>query len=144
PCAPGAVLRPPATASRCAPSRCNPSISSFKETELMEHAIAEGLGFAHFLTQADGVGKTVLGVLLLLSVASWYLIVTRALANTLAQRRAETFLKRFWHAGSLDEGRVALSPQAADNAFARLVQRAAEAAGEVERQGSKNLAVAGG
>jgi biopolymer transport protein ExbB len=110
----------------------------------MEHAIAEGLGFAHFLTQADGVGKTVLGVLLLLSVASWYLIVTRALANTLAQRRAETFLKRFWQAGSLDEVRVALSPQAADNAFARLVQRAAEAAGEVERQGSKNLAVAGG
>jgi biopolymer transport protein ExbB len=110
----------------------------------MEHAIAEGLGFAHFLTQADGVGKTVLGVLLLLSVASWYLIVTRALANTLARRRAETFLKRFWQAGSLDEVRVALSPQAADNAFARLVQRAAEAAGEVERQGSKNLAVAGG
>jgi biopolymer transport protein ExbB len=110
----------------------------------MEHAIAEGLGFAHFLTQADGVGKTVLGVLLLLSVASWYLIVTRALANTLAQRRAETFLKRFWQAGSLDEVRVALSPQAADNAFARLVQRAAEAAEESERQGSKNLAVAGG
>jgi biopolymer transport protein ExbB len=110
----------------------------------MEHAIAEGLGFAHFLTQADGVGKTVLGVLLLLSVASWYLIVTRALANTLAQRRAETFLKRFWQAGSLDEVRVALSPQAADNAFARLVQRAAEAAEQVERQGSKNLAVAGG
>jgi biopolymer transport protein ExbB len=110
----------------------------------MEHAIAEGLGFAHFLTQADGVGKIVLGVLLLLSVASWYLIVTRALANTFAQRRAETFLKRFWQAGSLDEVRVALSPKAADNAFARLVQRAAEAAGEVERQGSKNLAVAGG
>ena len=55
----------------------------------MEHAAAEGLGFAHFLTQTDGMGKIVLAVLLALSVASWYLILTRALANTLAQRRAD-------------------------------------------------------
>ncbi len=110
----------------------------------MDQAVVEGLGFAHFLTRADGVGRTVLLVLLALSVASWYLIVTRALANTLAQRRAETFLKRFWQAGSIAEVRAALSPQVADNAFARLVQRAAEAVEEVERQGSQNLAVAGG
>jgi biopolymer transport protein ExbB len=110
----------------------------------MDHAVVEGLGFAHFLTQADGVGKAVLGVLLLLSVASWYLIVTRALANTLAQRRAEAFLKRFWQAGSLDEVRGALSPQTANNAFAHLVQCAAEAVDASERQGAHNLAVAGG
>lgn len=104
----------------------------------------QGLGFAHFRTHADGVGETVLGALLLFSVASWYLIVTRALTNTFAQRRVETFLKRFWQAGSLAEVRLALSPQQADNAFARLVQRAAEAAEEGERQGAQSLAVAGG
>ena len=69
----------------------------------MEQAVVDGLGFAHFLTQADGVGKTVLAVLLLLSMASWYLIVTRALANWLAQRRADAFVQRFWQARSLDE-----------------------------------------
>jgi biopolymer transport protein ExbB len=104
----------------------------------------QGLGFAHFLSHSDGVGKAVLAVLLLLSVASWYLIVTRALANTLAQRRADAFLKRFWQAGSLAEVRRALSPEAVDNAFARLVQHAAEAVDSSERQGEQSLAVAGG
>ena len=110
----------------------------------MDHAVVEGLGFAHFLARADGVGKAVLAVLLVLSVASWYLIVTRSLANALAQRRADTFLKRFWQAGSLAEVRRSLSPQAADDAFARLVQYAAEAVDASERQGAHSLAVAGG
>ena len=67
----------------------------------MEQTAVNSLGFAHFLTQTDGVGQAVLGTLLLLSIASWYLIVTRALANTLAQRKADAFLQRFWLASSL-------------------------------------------
>jgi biopolymer transport protein ExbB len=110
----------------------------------MQAPVIDGLGFAHFLSHADSVGKAVLAVLLLLSVASWYLIVTRALANTLTQRRAESFLKNFWQAGSLAEVRRTLSPQPPDNAFARLVQHAAEAVDEVEQQGKQRLAVAGG
>jgi biopolymer transport protein ExbB len=97
----------------------------------------QGLGFAHFLSQADGVGKGVLAVLLLLSVASWYLIVTRALANWFAQRRADAFLARFWQAQALSE----VAGQPADNAFAVLVQEALQA----QSNGSaNNLAVAGG
>jgi len=102
--------------------------------------LEQGLGFAHFLAQTDGVGKAVLAALLLLSVASWYLIFTRALANWLAARRADTFLHRFWQAGSLDE--VAGSLQGhADNAFAVLVDEALKAQAN---GGEKNLAVAGG
>ncbi|GAB1394148.1 hypothetical protein MASR1M60_23120 [Rhodocyclaceae bacterium] len=106
----------------------------------MEPAAIEGLGFAHFLTQADGVGKSVLAVLLLLSVASWYLIITRALANWLARQRAEAFLARFWQSHSLAD--VAGLPT--DNAFAILTRHATEAAAEAQRQGEANLAVAGG
>ncbi len=106
----------------------------------MEPGTIEGLGFAHFLTQADGVGKGVLAMLLLLSVASWYLIVTRALANWLARRRADAFVARFWQAGSLDE--VAGSLHAgADNAFAVLVDAALKARANGDE---KNLAMAGG
>jgi biopolymer transport protein ExbB len=106
----------------------------------MEPTTINGLGFAHFLTQADGVGKGVLAVLLLLSVASWYLIVTRALANWLAARRAEAFMRSFWQAGSLDT--VAASLRAgADNAFAVLVDEALKAQANGD---AKNLAVAGG
>jgi biopolymer transport protein ExbB len=110
----------------------------------MEPTAMEGLGFAHFLTQTDGVGKAVLGALLLLSVASWYLIVTRAVANILAQRRADAFLKRFWQADTLAEVQRDLSGPEAEHAFARLVQCATEATAESERQGHHGLAIAGG
>ena len=101
----------------------------------------QGLGFAHFLTQTDGVGRTVLGVLLALSIASWYLIVTRALANTLAQRRADAFLGRFWAASSLTEVAATLRPRPVDNAFAALLHKALEALGD---GGKDSLALAGG
>jgi biopolymer transport protein ExbB len=97
----------------------------------------QGLGFAHFLTQADGVGKGVLITLLLLSVASWYLIVTRGLANWLARRRADAFLARFRQAGLLaDPG-----PDHNDNACAALV---AEALAMQRAAGNRELAAAGG
>ena len=107
----------------------------------MEHTAVEGLGFAHFLTQTDGVGKTVLGTLLFLSIASWFLIVTRALANTLAHRNAEVFLKHFWQASSLSEVESTLRAHAADNAFSVLVQRSLEALADSSKD---NLAIAGG
>jgi biopolymer transport protein ExbB len=102
----------------------------------MEH----GFGFAHFLSQTDGVGRGVLAVLLLLSCASWYLIVTRATANWLAQRRADAFVRRFWQARSLDEATEILRSDSG-NAFAMLVDEALQA----RASGSESsLAAAGG
>jgi biopolymer transport protein ExbB/TolQ len=49
------------------------------------------LGFAHFLAESDMLGRIVL-LLPGLSVARWYLVVTKALANYQAGRRAEAFL----------------------------------------------------
>jgi len=79
----------------------------------------QGLGFAHFLTQTDSVGRTVLAVLLLLSIASWYLIVTRTLSFWTAKRRATEFEARFRIARSLDE----LTPET-DSALSVLVTEA--------------------
>ena len=107
----------------------------------MEPVATNNLGFAHFLGQTDGVGTAVLIALLLLSVASWYLIVTRALANVFAKRKAEAFLERFWRASSLSEVEALLGTHAADNAFAALAQKSLEALSD---SGKNNLAVAGG
>ncbi len=63
----------------------------------------QGLGFAHFLSHLDAVGKGVLLLLLILSVASWYLIVTRSVENWLAKRRAVAFEARFRAARQIDE-----------------------------------------
>jgi biopolymer transport protein ExbB len=110
----------------------------------MEPTVATGLGFAHFLTQTDGVGRGVLAVLLLLSVASWYLIVSRSIANTLAQRRADAFLTRFWAAPSLQAAGTVLADPAIENPFADLARRALTAAADNAAQGQQNLAAASG
>ena len=103
------------------------------------------LGFAHFLSQADTVGRIVLALLLALSVASWYLIVTKSLANVLAARRAAGFLRGFWSAASLAEAKEGLERDAAGNAFGELARQAFAAAGEERGQpGLHKLAAAGG
>jgi len=108
-----------------------------------QSVVVEGLGFAHFLGHLDGVGRVVLGLLLLMSVASWYLIVTRWLGNYLAQRQAEAFLKRFWQGGSRSELAARLHAEKIDNAFARLALDAVDAAEEAAR-GEDSLKTAGG
>ncbi|WP_281985741.1 MotA/TolQ/ExbB proton channel family protein [Azonexus hydrophilus] len=108
-----------------------------------QSVVVEGLGFAHFLGHLDGVGRVVLGLLLLMSVASWYLIVTRWLGNFLAQRQAEAFLKRFWQGGSRSELAACLHAEKIDNAFARLALDAVDAAEEAAR-GEDSLKTAGG
>lgn len=95
------------------------------------------LGFAHFLTQADTVGKSVLFVLLLLSVASWYLIVTRSLSNWLARRQIDEFLARFHQTGRLADLELGQD----DNACAALVT---EALAVKRAAGNRELTAAGG
>jgi biopolymer transport protein ExbB len=102
------------------------------------------IGFSHFIIQADALSKTVLLLLLALSLASWYLIVTKAIANVLAKRRAEEFLAQFWAADSLQQIRHALLQQPRDHAFAQLAHDALEAAGDSEKHGMQKLAAAGG
>ncbi len=106
----------------------------------MEHS----LGFAHFLSQTDALGRIVLAMLMAMSVASWYLIVAKSLDNVLARRRAEAFLKQFWAADSLQQVRTALHQRPADSAFAELARDALDAAGDSEKNGMQKLAAAGG
>ncbi len=58
-------------------------------------------GFSHFLAQADLVGHLILIVLLIMSVATWYLIVTKTLANRKMRRAADRFQRAFWDAGDM-------------------------------------------
>lgn len=102
------------------------------------------LGFSHFLTQADAIGKTVLILLLLLSVASWYLMATKYVQNFVARRRTDAFLTQFWNAESLDQvASFSEKKSGTDNAFARLAREACNAA-QKNRRGKQKLAAAGG
>jgi len=102
------------------------------------------LGFAHFISQTDAVGLTVLLLLTAMSVASWYLILTRSLANFSAGKRAALFLQRFWEADSLQAMDAVLQQEKADNAFAELAGQALAAGRDGSRFGGQKLALAGG
>jgi biopolymer transport protein ExbB len=85
------------------------------------------VGFAHFLAQTDAVGKFLLAILLAMSVLSWYLIVTRALAGWLEQRRSAGFLQAFWNSPSIA---VVERHLGGNDAFSRLASHAIAARGK--------------
>ncbi len=102
------------------------------------------LGIAHFIAQVDTVGKVVLVFLLILSVASWYLIFTKSLANWLEARRAEAFLKKFWQHPSVDSLGASMRKAQPDNAFAHLTTEGLTAMHNASSHGIQKLAAAGG
>ncbi len=103
----------------------------------------QSLGFAHFISQCDAMGKGVLALLLILSVASWYLIVTKSIANLSERKRADAFLKQFWDASSLEAMQSTLNASPDSNAFADLARQALAVNNE-NRNGVQKLLAAGG
>ena len=60
-----------------------------------------GIGFASFIAHTDAIGKAILFILLIMSVATWYLVVTKSLTVWLERRRSAVFLDAFWNAPSI-------------------------------------------
>lgn len=88
------------------------------------------IGFAHFLAQTDALGRSILVVLVLMSVATWYLIVTKAVAHALERRRSGRFLAQFWNAPAVATVQARLAEGPADEPFTRLAQHALAAHGK--------------
>ena len=88
------------------------------------------IGLAHFLAQTDTVGKAILVIMLLMSVASWYLIVTKSLAVVLERRRSGRFIAKFWDAPSVATVQARLAQGPADEPFTHLAQHAIAAHGK--------------
>lgn len=105
--------------------------------------MGSNFGFVHFISQCDAVGKGVLLILLLLSVASWYLIVTKTISNITSRNRADAFLKRFWDASSLQDMQGMLGAVADDNAYTALARRALTVSNGNQRGAEKMLAAGG-
>jgi biopolymer transport protein ExbB len=64
--------------------------------------MAQTLGFAHFLANADEVARFILALMVLMSIGSWYLILTKGLRGFLTQYKSRVFLDTFWAAPDLD------------------------------------------
>ncbi|MFN3987512.1 MAG: MotA/TolQ/ExbB proton channel family protein [Rhodocyclaceae bacterium] len=87
----------------------------------------EAFGLAHLWVQSDYVIKFVAFVLVVMSVASWYLILLRSIRQMRARHQAEA-VESFWNAASLDEGLARLARQAPASPFEALARQGVAAA----------------
>ena len=106
--------------------------------------MANQLGFANFIQNVDSVGKAVLVFLLILSIASWYLIFTKSFANWLEAKRAKALLEKFRDVTSLEQLNSILKQGKPDNAFVNLATEGLSALRNAGSFGSQKLAGAGG
>jgi biopolymer transport protein ExbB len=84
----------------------------------------DATGIAHFLTHTDAIGKGLFIILLLMSVTSWYYIITKLIARYQLQKRSQIFVRAFWNAASLEVVQRVIITRGADNPFARLTHHA--------------------
>jgi biopolymer transport protein ExbB len=103
----------------------------------------QAAGFASFLAQTDAVGKAILAIMLLMSIATWYLIITKSLTTVLEQRKTARFLETFWDAPSLAAVEKQIAANHPDDPFSRLAWHAINASRHHQRSGAAKLAEAG-
>jgi biopolymer transport protein ExbB len=101
------------------------------------------LGFGHFIAQSDAVGKTLLGILVVMSALSWALIVRKGLVAWLRNRRSAAFLELFWNARSLDAVQHEIATHGAREPFSHLTAHALHAQQHHARHGAAKLSEAG-
>ncbi|NML24391.1 MotA/TolQ/ExbB proton channel family protein [Zoogloea dura] len=77
-------------------------------------------------SQGDSVSHAVAIILVIMSLASWSVILVKAW-GLVQLRRMSAGAKQFWHTTSFDDGMAALTPASADNPFRDLAARSTEA-----------------
>jgi biopolymer transport protein ExbB len=101
------------------------------------------LGLGHFIAQSDAVGKTLLIILVLMSVASWAIVALKGLTLLVRQRRSAAFLNFFWNATSLDAVAGEIATHGARDPFSHLTSHAMHAQVHHAKYGAAKLEEAG-
>ena len=96
---PAAVQAAPAEA--VAASAAAPADASAKKADA---AIDNPYGLESLWKTSDGVAKTVLLLLLVMSISSWYVLIVKLLEQAKVGRYAKVAAEQFWTAGSVEQG----------------------------------------
>ncbi len=97
------------------------------------------LGLAHYWSQGDAVSHAVAYALLLMSIVSWYYILSKAWSSWRIRRSASA-LEGFWKAPTLADAGALLKASDSENVYAPLALQSAEAANIKAQTGSLNAA----
>lgn len=82
------------------------------------------LGVMHFIGHTDAIGKALFGILLLMSMTSWYWIIVKWWVQLARARRSRVFLTHFWNSTSLDSVEQGLAELPLDEPFSQLTRGA--------------------
>lgn len=93
------------------------------------------MGFQSFIAQADGVALFILFVLFVMSVGTWYYILTKGWRYYGAQNRSREFIRGFWAAPSIEAVARKLRSTGITDPFSHLVHHGFTA---VEQHQSRN------
>jgi biopolymer transport protein ExbB len=96
---PAAVQAAPAEA--VAASAAAPADASAKKADA---AIDNPYGLESLWKTSDAVAKTVLLLLLVMSISSWYVLIVKLLEQAKVGRYAKVAAEQFWTAGSVEQG----------------------------------------
>lgn len=99
----------------------------------------ENPGMLNFIAQSDVVGKGLFGILVLMSLISWYLIFAKLLTNMSVRRRSKKFLHEFWAASSLEQVENELTVHGATEPFSHLASHAIHARNHHAKYGALKL-----
>ncbi|MGB6241751.1 MAG: MotA/TolQ/ExbB proton channel family protein [Castellaniella sp.] len=100
-------------------------------------------GVMHFIGQSDVVGKSLFGFLLLMSLASWYLILAKGFTHLRIRQRSRKFLAEFWAASSLEQVEHEIATHGAEEPFAHLASHAIHAQKHHAKYGALKLEESG-
>ncbi|HRH81667.1 MAG TPA: MotA/TolQ/ExbB proton channel family protein [Thiobacillaceae bacterium] len=104
---------------------------------------ATNLGFAHFLGQTDALGQFLLLVLALMSLATWYLIVSKSIAIWRARRQTRAFLEKFWNAADMEDVAAHLQRTGIADPFSHMTHHALRVAEQYRNRAGSRLVEAG-
>jgi biopolymer transport protein ExbB len=104
---------------------------------------APSLGFASFLHQADAITTALLIILLVMSIATWYLILTKTVQAYRTGNLSAQFLQMFWDAPSLQAVAAHVEQEHPEEPFSHLAYHAVIATRHHERHGANRLNEAG-
>ncbi len=106
----------------------------------MNDTINQNLGFAHYWAQGDAVTHSVAYLLLLMSVVSWYYIVSKAWTSWRIRQSADA-LEHFWDAPTMDDAIALLNHADTEHVYAPLATHAIEAVNIKSKGQSLNASV---
>ena len=101
------------------------------------------MGFQHFMDQADGVALSILAILFVMSVGTWYYIVTKGWRYWGAQNRSRDFVRGFWAAPSLEAVARKLRSTGITDPFSHLVHHGFTAVEQHQSRQNNSLVEAG-